>query len=83
MPKHIPVPKARVTLTFVARKVAIKHHLDHWYVRVQQRSDIGDTWVTFAKCISPEQALRVAESIHQYDTYGQQQSHHQHGSIQP
>lgn len=63
MPKHIRLPKCVLITAFRPTKVMVKHDRDHWYVRAQQTSPLGTSWVTISRHITPEAALREAEQM--------------------
>ena len=63
MPKHIRPPKCTIIAAFKPTKVMIKHDRDHWYVRAQQTSPLGTSWLTVSRFITAEAALREAERM--------------------
>lgn len=63
MPKHIPTPKCTIIAAFRPTSVSIKHDRDHWYVRAQQTSPLGTSWLTISRHITAEAALRDAEQM--------------------
>jgi len=63
MPKHIRPPKCTLVIAFKPTKLMIKHDQQYWYVRAQQTSPLGTSWITISRHITAEQAHRQVEQM--------------------
>jgi hypothetical protein len=63
MPKHIRPPKCTLIAAFKPTKLMIKHDREHWYVRAQQTSPLGTSWLTISRHITAEAAHREIDKM--------------------
>jgi len=67
MPKKIKAPSAQLKLTWYPSKLRVQRGALYWYVRAQQTSALGNTWIVIAEVATEGQALEIAEllTLHQ------------------
>ena len=49
-----------IILTFRPTKIRVQHDCNHWFVRAQQTSALGTTWITIARRATHAEALNLA-----------------------